>query len=160
MTTIIKFLQITGYWTRPGQTQIYHRANVYLICYLVWVTLPTVCYIFRQNSDLRAAMKAAMELVVLVRNLAHLNFGSKYRVILEEVFGEVESALKIASRDRNKEVQAMLHHLETSSEKVIKIYLRIELIITPTYCILPTILIAIEYMTTGTATLDGVFPAE
>ncbi|XP_065080025.1 odorant receptor 49b-like [Ochlerotatus camptorhynchus] len=161
MQSIIKLLQIFGFWTQPYQGHNLRKPLFHMSMYIIWLLGPGIIHIVRQRSNFASITRAAIESIGFINGILLSTNMIIHRSLLERTYGAVRSVMQSIASDLSKDVQSTVKLLETSTDLFFKIYIGFQAIVGIAYTLSNPVLTLIDYLQIGVLPpLQGIFEAD
>ncbi|XP_062537874.1 odorant receptor 94b-like [Armigeres subalbatus] len=150
MNPVIKTLQRQGFWKRPDHTTYSGAQAVGLIVVaIVWLVMPEVIFILRQETNFFTIMRNLAEIFTFGIVVPQASIFLSHRVLLECTYTEVQSTLDTIAMDSNKDVQRILKGLNKFSDRIFKGYIGGEAFVAIPYFLSVPFTVVFKYLYTG-----------
>lgn len=129
--------------------------------YIVWLLLPGIVYIIRQQPSFAILSRTAVESIAVTNVILLIVSTIVHQPVLEKAYGDVRFALDRVSDSLDRELQLTVGNMQSSTDRFFKLYIGFEAIVGSTYCSVNPILTCVKYVRTGELPpLHGIIEAE
>ncbi|XP_019561554.3 uncharacterized protein LOC109430000 [Aedes albopictus] len=134
MRSVIKLLQLLGFWTQPYQKRSSAKPLAFTTLYIGWLLFPGIIYIFRQQPSFAVITRTAVESMSIANIIMLIVSTIFHQPVLGKAYGDVRFALAAVSDSLDRELQRTIDHLELSTDRFFKGYIGFQMAVGLIYC--------------------------
>lgn len=149
MQFIIRLLQILGFWTQPFQKRSTAKPLGYMVLFFVWLLLPEIIFIVRQEPTFAIVARNAVECLLIANVILLIGSTIVHQSKLEESYGNMRFALDTIASNVDSKLLSTVTHLGSSTDRYFKVYVGFEGIITLVYALANPVLTLTQYIQSG-----------